>query len=108
MHVADAPAASSGASRTHAHLCSRTGDCHNLAACVRVLGLYGFGKLYAIGMRLGVPQLPYLACAAAQLLAAAGTLALSSAVWRGAASSEGQRARALHLQGDGGAVGETA
>ena len=51
---------------------------------MRVVGLYGFGKLYSVGMRIGVPQLAYLACAAAQLLASAGALALSSAVWRGA------------------------
>jgi hypothetical protein len=43
--------------------------CHNLAAVVRVGGLYSFGRLFAIGVRTGVPQLPYLACAASQLLA---------------------------------------
>jgi len=43
--------------------------CHNLAAVVRVGGLYSFGQLFAIGSRMGRPQLPYLVCAASQLLA---------------------------------------
>eukprot|EP00966_Prymnesium_polylepis_P050103 1159768-Prymnesium_polylepis.1 len=66
------------------------GDCHNLAACVRVLGLWLFGKLCALGMRTGVPQLAYIGCAAAQLLAAVGTLALSAAAWGDGARGHGE------------------
>ncbi|KAL1499718.1 hypothetical protein AB1Y20_012405 [Prymnesium parvum] len=59
------------------------GDCHNLAACVRVMGLYLFGKLYSLGLRVGVPQLAYLVCAATQLLAAAGAMSLALVDWNG-------------------------
>jgi len=60
------------------------GDCHNMAACVRVVGLYLFGKLYAVGLRVGMPQMAYVVCAAAQLVAALLTLGLPTAVWDGA------------------------
>ena len=39
-------------------------------------------------MDVDVPHLAYLGCAAAQLLAAAGTLAISASAWRGATSRE--------------------
>jgi len=51
-------------------------DIHNLEACVRVFGLLAFGRLFAVGMRAGLPQLAYVACAVAQFLAAALMLAL--------------------------------
>lgn len=56
--------------------------CHNLAAIVRVGGLYSFGKLFAIGMRRGCPQLPYLLCAASQLLAVILVLCTARGLWQ--------------------------
>lgn len=45
-------------------------DIHNLEACFRVAGLFGFGRLFAVGLRAGFPQLAYVVCALAQLAAA--------------------------------------
>uniref|UniRef100_A0A7S4BK93 Major facilitator superfamily (MFS) profile domain-containing protein n=1 Tax=Chrysotila carterae TaxID=13221 RepID=A0A7S4BK93_CHRCT len=59
-----------------------TSECHNMAACVRVAGLFLFGKLYAVGMHVGFPQLSYVCCAAAQILAAALVLTTTRADWR--------------------------
>lgn len=53
-------------------------DIHNLEACVRVFGLLAFGKLFASGMRAGIPQLAYVACALAQLLAVVLMLSVPS------------------------------
>lgn len=63
--------------------------CHNLAAVVRVGGLYSFGKLFAIGARMGRPQLPYLACAASQLLAVILLLCTRREDWHDAPAEEG-------------------
>lgn len=76
-------------------------DCHNLAACVRVVSLYLFGKLYSIGLRIGVPQLGYIGCACAQVIAVACTLSLPAAAWTGAASEAGgEQARWSRVNGE--------
>ena len=56
-------------------------DYGNLLACVRVAGLYLFGKLCAVGMKAGVPQLPYVICMGLQLLAAALIFLIPSTEW---------------------------
>ena len=63
------------------------GDVHNLSAIVRVLGLWGFGKLYLAGVRLNLPSLPYLLCAATQIAAALLVVLLPAAWWTGKAKS---------------------
>jgi len=68
-------------------------DCHNLAASVRVVGLYGFGKLFAIGVRIGRPQLPYLVLAASQLLAVALVLGAGRRLWHDSDDDGGRPAR---------------
>ena len=64
-------------------------DCQNLSAFVRVVGLFLFGQLYGVGLRVGLPQLPYLSCVATQLLAAALILSIPRRDW----SSEAERGR---------------
>ena len=54
---------------------------------VRVLGLFGFGRLYLLGVRLRLPSLPYLLCAATQLVAAGLAVALPAAWWRQATAT---------------------
>lgn len=57
-------------------------DVQNLLAFARVAGLYSFGKLYSIGAKSQLPQLPYLLCAAAQIAAAALALfAMPASDW---------------------------
>ena len=57
-------------------------DYGNLVAVVRVFGLYFFGKLCSVGMSTGMPQLPYVICAALQLVAVALVFTLPTASWR--------------------------
>ena len=57
-------------------------DYGNLVAVVRVFGLYFFGKLCSVGMSTGMPQLPYVICAALQLVAVALVFTLPAASWR--------------------------
>ena len=57
-------------------------DYGNLYACMNVFGLYLFGKLCAVGLRSGLPQLPYLAVATIQLAALALVFALPASAWR--------------------------
>ena len=63
-------------------------DYGNLLACVRVAGLYLFGKLCAVGMKAGVPQLPYVICMGLQLLAAALIFLIPSTEWLDSGGSD--------------------
>jgi hypothetical protein len=67
------------------------GDMHNLSAIVRVVGLFFFGRLYLVGVRVSLPSLPYLLCAATQLAACALVLALPRAWWSPNGSGSGRR-----------------
>ena len=58
------------------------GDVHNLSAIIRVLGLFVFGRLYLTGVRLRIPSLPYLLCAATQFAAAVMVVLIPAAWWR--------------------------
>lgn len=66
------------------------GAVHNLSAVVRVLGLFAFGRLYLAGRAVGLPQLPYIICAATLLAAAILVVSLPAALWRS------RRADAIH------------
>ena len=58
------------------------GDVHNLSASVRVVALSLFGWLYLAGVRLNLPSLPYLLCAATQFIAFVGVVLLPAHWWR--------------------------
>ena len=56
-------------------------DVHNLSAIVRMIGLWGFGRLYLAGVRCRLPSLPYLLCAGTQLAAALLVVLLPKEWW---------------------------